>query len=135
VFFQQLAFAVELGEVQLLLYPGSGHPGILEARRRMQNPAWILLAIWLIATGLVPLLDIRIPSGDTLLGLLAIAAGVLMLLGQKKFKYKGNLGMLLLSIWLIATGLLPLLKLNFPVLGIIMAVLAVAAGVLLLLKR
>lgn len=95
----------------------------------------LLLAIWLIATGLVPLLDIRIPSGDTLLGLLAIAAGVLMLLGQKKFKYKGNLGMLLLSIWLIATGLLPLLKLNFPVLGVIMAVLAVAAGVLLLLKR
>jgi len=101
----------------------------------MQNPAWILLAIWLIATSLVPLLDIRIPSGDTLLGLLAIATGVLMLLGQKKFKYKGNLGMLLLSIWLIAAGLLPLLKLNFPVLGIIMAVLAVAAGVLLLLKR
>ena len=101
----------------------------------MQNPAWILLAIWLIATGLVPLLDIRIPSGDTLLGLLAIAAGVFMLLGQKKFKYKGNLGMLLLSIWLIVTGLLPLLKLNFPVLGVIMAVLAVAAGVLLLLKR
>ena len=101
----------------------------------MQNPAWILLAIWLIATGLVPLLDIRIPSGDTLLGLLAIAAGVLMLLGQKKFKYKGNLGLLLLSVWLIATGLLPLLKLNVPVLGVIMAVLAVAAGVLLLLKR
>jgi hypothetical protein len=43
--------------------------------------------------------------------------------------------MLLLSVWLIATGLLPLLKLNFPVLGVIMAVLAVATGVLLLLKR
>jgi len=101
----------------------------------MQNLGWIVLAIWLIATGLVSLLSIRIPGGDTLLGLLAIVAGVLMLLGQKKFKYKGNLGMLLLSIWLIVTGLLPLLKVDFPALGLVMAVMAVAAGVLLLLKR
>jgi hypothetical protein len=101
----------------------------------VHNLGWILLAIWLIATGIVPLLGIRIPGGDTLLGLLAIADGVLMLLGQKKFKYKGNLGILLLSIWLIVTGLLPMLKVHFPVLAVVTAVLAVAAGVLLLLKR
>jgi hypothetical protein len=46
----------------------------------MQNLGWILLAIWLIAPGLVPLLGIRIPGGDTLLGLVAIATGVLLLL-------------------------------------------------------
>jgi hypothetical protein len=101
----------------------------------MQNLGWILLAIWLLATGLVSLLGIRIPGGEIVLGLLAIAAGALMLLGQKKFRVKGNFGMLLLSIWLIVTGLLPLLKINFPALAVVMAVLAVAAGVLLLLKR
>jgi len=101
----------------------------------MQNLGWILLAIWLIATGLVSLLGIRIPGGETILGLLAIAAGVLMLLGYRTLKFKGNLGMLLLGIWLIASGLLPLLNVGFPALGIILAVLAVAAGILLLLKR
>jgi hypothetical protein len=101
----------------------------------MQNLGWILLAIWLIATGLVSLLGIRIPGGETILGLLAIAAGILMLLGYRKIKFKGNLGMLLLGFWLIASGLLPLLSVNFPALGVILAVLAVAVGVLLLLKR
>ena len=101
----------------------------------MQNLGWILLAIWLIAKGLVSLLGINIPGGDVVLGVLAIAAGVLMLLGYRTIKFKGNLGMLLLGIWLIASGLLSLLSLNFPALGLILAVLAVAAGVLLLLKR
>ncbi len=101
----------------------------------MQNLGWILLAIWLIATGLVSLLGIRMPGGETILGLLAIAAGVLMLFGYRTLKFKGNLGMLLLGIWLIASGLVPLLNISFPALGIILAVLAVAAGILLLLKR
>jgi hypothetical protein len=43
--------------------------------------------------------------------------------------------MLLLSVWLILTGLLPLLHLSFSGIGTLMAVLAIAAGVLLLLRR
>jgi hypothetical protein len=101
----------------------------------MQNLGWILLAIWLIATGLVSLLGVRFPGGETILSLLAIAAGVFMLLGYRRIKFKGNLGMLLLGIWLILSGLLPLLNFNFPALGLVLAILAVAAGVLLLLKR
>lgn len=46
-----------------------------------------------------------------------------------------NLGMLLLGIWLILTGLIPLLNLGSPGLSTILAVLAVAAGVLILLGR
>jgi hypothetical protein len=46
-----------------------------------------------------------------------------------------NIGMLLLAIWLILTGLIPLLNLNFSQLGTVMAILAVAAGVLILLGR
>ena len=101
----------------------------------MQNLGWILLVIWLIATGFIGLLGIHIPGGDTVLGLLAIAAGVVMLLGYRKLKFKGNLGLLLLGIWLILTGLVSLLNFNFPALGIVLAILAVAAGVLLLLNR
>ncbi len=50
-------------------------------------------------------------------------------------KLNRNLGMLLLAIWLIATGLLSLVKINIPNVDLILAVLAVAAGVLLLLRR
>lgn len=50
-------------------------------------------------------------------------------------KLNRNLGMLLLGIWLILTGLIPLLSLSIAGLGTIMAVLAIAAGVLLVLGR
>ena len=45
-------------------------------------------------------------------------------------------GMLLLCIWLIATGLMALVPaLNFSGSGAVLAILAIAAGVLLLLDR
>ena len=46
-----------------------------------------------------------------------------------------NLGMLLLGVWLILSGLLPLLNLSFSGVGIIMGILAIAAGVLILTGR
>lgn len=46
-----------------------------------------------------------------------------------------NLGMLLLAIWLILGGLMPLLNLGFSGASIIMAILAIAAGVLILIGR
>jgi len=47
----------------------------------------------------------------------------------------GKLGMLCLAIWLILTGLLPLLNVNIPNSGALLSLLAVAAGVLLLMNR
>ena len=46
-----------------------------------------------------------------------------------------NLGMLLLAIWLILTGLVAIVGLNFSGLNILMGVLALIAGILLLLQR
>jgi len=43
--------------------------------------------------------------------------------------------MLLLAIWLILGGLLPLLNLSFAGVGTLMAILAIAAGVLILIGR
>ncbi len=50
-------------------------------------------------------------------------------------KITRNLGMLLLAIWLILTGLIPLLGFGFSGLGTVMAILAIAAGVLILIGR
>lgn len=52
-----------------------------------------------------------------------------------RLRVRRNLGMLLLGIWLILMGLLPLLSLNIPSSSIIMALLATAAGVLILMGR
>ena len=38
-----------------------------------------LLAVWLIVMGLLPLLRLDIPQSGTIMGLLAVAAGVLLL--------------------------------------------------------
>jgi hypothetical protein len=42
----------------------------------------ILLAVWLILTGLIPLASIHIENIGTFMNLLAIAAGVLVLAGR-----------------------------------------------------
>lgn len=50
-------------------------------------------------------------------------------------KLTRSIGMLLLAIWLMATGLIPLIQLSFSGLHTGMSVLAVAAGLLLLIGR
>ena len=46
-----------------------------------------------------------------------------------------NLGMLLLAIWLIATGLTAFVPIGFANMGQVLSALALAAGILLLLGR
>jgi len=46
-----------------------------------------------------------------------------------------NFGMLLLAAWLILTGLIPLLNFSFSGLGTVMAILAIAAGILIVIGR
>ena len=50
-------------------------------------------------------------------------------------KVTKNLGMLLLGIWLIMNGVIRLLNLGFSGMGTLMAVLAVAAGALVITGR
>jgi len=51
------------------------------------------------------------------------------------FFRRRNLGMLLLGVWLILEGLLPLLSITFTMQGTILHILAIAAGVLILMER
>ena len=50
-------------------------------------------------------------------------------------KLTTNIGMLLLAAWLILTGLIPLLQFSFTGLGTVMAILAIASGVLIVVGR
>ncbi len=46
-----------------------------------------------------------------------------------------NIGIFLLAVWMILTGLIVIVKLSFSGLPIIMAILAIGAGVMLLLGK
>ena len=46
-----------------------------------------------------------------------------------------NFGMLLLSVWLVLTGIIPLLSLSFKGLPMVMSILAILAGLLILVGR
>jgi hypothetical protein len=50
-------------------------------------------------------------------------------------RFTKNIGMLLLAIWLILTGLIALLSFSFNGLDLIMGLLAIAAGIFILLGR
>jgi hypothetical protein len=54
---------------------------------------------------------------------------------MKELRLPKNLGMILLGIWLIMTGLIPLLRFNFQGLSVVMAILAVVTGLLILFGR
>ena len=50
--------------------------------RTTRNLGKLLLGIWLVLTGLIPLLHLLIPYGTTLMALLAVAAGIFILLDR-----------------------------------------------------
>jgi hypothetical protein len=50
-------------------------------------------------------------------------------------KITRNIGMLLLAVWLVVTGLVPLFNFSFSGLGTVMAILSIASGILIVLGR
>ncbi len=56
-------------------------------------------------------------------------------MSNMNFKLTKNTGMLLLGIWLIVTGLLQTVSVGIPVIHSLLPLLAIAAGVLILLNR
>jgi hypothetical protein len=50
-------------------------------------------------------------------------------------KVNKKIGMLLLAVWLIMTGLIPLLNLSFTGLHTVMAILAIVSGILIAISR
>lgn len=47
-----------------------------------KNMGFLLLGIWLILSGLMNVIELPIPSKDLLLSVLAIASGVMIVLGK-----------------------------------------------------
>jgi hypothetical protein len=111
---------------------------ILIELRRMSWPerlGMIFLAIWLILVGLMPFVGMGLPFASEITIVLALLAGILLLVGMKGRKTAARIGMVLLAVWLIASAAISLLGLMIPASGVILAVLAVISGILLLIGR
>ena len=93
----------------------------------------LFLAIWLILVGLVGTINLSFSGLPTILAILAIVAGVFLILAGKKLKVFHHLGGLLLAIWLIVTGVFSLFSIAFNGSAIILGILAIVAGIFLLM--
>ena len=95
--------------------------------------ALIVLSVWLILTGLFSLAGIGFTGSGLILSLLAIGAGMLILLQGDS--WSARIGMILLGVWVVARGLLGVVDVGVQGIGTVMDVLAIAAGVLILVER
>ncbi len=100
---------------------------------KSKKTGMLLLGILLIVFGALSLVAAKITGLGLALQIFSIVTGVVIIIALGRVKGLGEIGMLLLGIWLILSGLLPLLGVSFSGVGIIMTVLAIAAGVLILI--
>lgn len=102
---------------------------------RPRNLGLLLLAVWLLLIAVLSLANLGEPGLDIVLAVLAIVAAALLLFAALRAGPLGDLGLLLLAIWLLLTGLVSLVGLSFSGLGIVLGLLALIAGILLLVGR
>lgn len=104
-----------------------------------KNAGALLLAIWLILTGLIELFGLSFANLGLIMALLALAAGVVILLESSNIlkgrRTSRRVGWILLGLWLLLTGLLDLIDLTFEGQALLMGLLALVAGILILLDR
>ncbi len=101
----------------------------------------MLIAIFLILLVLWILGVITANTFGGLINLLLVVAVVVLVLslaegrGRRAFRFNANVGLVLAGVWFILTGLLALFGFHFTGEATVMAVLALIAGVLLLIGR
>jgi hypothetical protein len=100
----------------------------------MKNTGLFLMALWLVAQGILSLTKLHFPYEKQLLSSVALCAGIVMLLHGVKTRL-GDIGLLLLSLWLILRSSLFLFHYTFPYSDVILAILAIVAGLFLIIRK
>jgi hypothetical protein len=101
----------------------------------MKTWANILLGIWLIITGLIHLGGISFSKSGIILAVFGVVTGILFFIADSSEKIGTQIGSILLGTWLVAGGLMSLFHVRFTGSGVVLAVLAVAAGVMAVITR
>jgi len=100
----------------------------------MKNSGFFLLALWLITQSILTLTTLHFPYEKIVLAVVALCAGFSFLLSVLKTKI-ADIGLLLLSIWLILHSSQFLLHFTFPYIDTTIAILAITAGVFLIIGK
>ncbi len=95
----------------------------------------ILLAVWLILTGLSGLIGLSFSGLGTIMAVLAVVTGALLLWQGGALASAARWGTVLLAIWLILQGLVDLVNFSFAGLDVVLGALALAAGILIALGK
>ncbi len=101
----------------------------------MKTLANILLGIWLILTGLLHLGGFSFPHSGIILAVLGVVTGIVFFFADRSEKLATQMGSILLGVWLVVNGLVPLVHVRFVGIGVVLAVLSIAAGVMVLIFR
>jgi hypothetical protein len=101
----------------------------------MRKWANILLGIWLILTGLVHLGGVSFAKSGVILPIIGILVGILFFIADRSEKLVAQIGSVLLGAWLVAGGLVSLFHIHFAGSSAIIAVLAMAAGVVVMITQ
>jgi len=100
----------------------------------MKNSGFFLLALWLIIQSTQKLTKLNFPYDTVVIPALALVAGGIIFLQVVKTRL-GDIGLFLLSIWLILPSSLYLFKFSFPYSETSLAVLGIAAGMFLIIRK
>jgi len=98
-----------------------------------ENLGTFLIAVYLIVSGVVSIIGIHVAILSNLIPLIALVAGLLLLIGTGKLPK--SLGILLLGVWLILKGLLPFMYVSIPHFAFLTDGLAIVAGIFIMLRR
>lgn len=96
--------------------------------RILGNIKMTLVAIWLLAWGILRLVSAGAAWVGTALNILAAVAGLVLLVSLPSLRSAGGLGRALLGLWLLLSGLFALLGIGFTGSGVVLALLAIGAG-------
>lgn len=100
----------------------------------MKNTGLFIMALWLIAQGVLSLTKLHFPYEKHILSSVALCAGITLLLHGIKTRL-GDIGLLLLSLWLILRSSLVLFHYSFPYSDMILAILAIVSGLFLIIRK
>lgn len=98
-----------------------------------RNPGAILLGIYLVLSGLSSLVDLRFTGFELVLAAIAATAGVLFLFGRGWMP--NGLSRWLLAVYLVLVGVTALVSISFDGKALVLNILAMAAGLLILVDQ
>ncbi len=100
----------------------------------MKQIGLLLLALWLITGGVLNLTHQHFAYEKPALAVLALVSGFFLIISVIKLRFS-DIGLLLLSIWLILNSCIQLFHVTFSYSDMTVTILAIASGLFLMIRK